>query len=289
MRKISLIIVLTIFALGLLSCSVETKPSSEKPTNDGLKIVTIGGSVTEIVYALGAENLLVGTDTSSVYPEAAAKLPQVGYQRTLSAEGVLSLKPNLLIVLPEAGPPTAIQQIENAGVMVIKVSNESTVEGTKAKIREVAQAINLKEKGEEIVKKLESDISEAEKLVSSETTKPKVIFIYSRGAGNVQVGGTGTPAEAMIKMAGGQNAITGFSEYKPLTSEAMVAAQPDVILLPTRGLETMGGIDEVLKLPGIAETPAGKNKKIVSVDDMLLLGFSPRIGLGVKELCEKIH
>ena len=93
----------------------------------------------------------------------------------------------------------------------------------------------------------------------------------------------------MIKMAGGINAVNEFSEYKPLTPEAMVAAAPDVILLPARGLQTIGGIDAVLALPGIAETPAGKNRKIVSIDDMLLLGFTPRLGLGIKELCEKIH
>ena len=156
------------------------------------------------------------------------------------------------------------------------------------KIKQVAEALNRK-KGDAVIKKLDDDISDAEKIVASKTNTPKVIFIYSRGGGNVQVGGTGTQAEAMIKMAGGQNAITDFAQYKPLTAEALVAAQPDVILLPTAGLETMGGMGEVLKLPGIAETPAGKNKKIVSVDDMLLLGFSPRLGLGIKELCEKIH
>jgi iron complex transport system substrate-binding protein len=254
-----------------------------------LTFVSIGGSVTETVYALGAEENLVGTDTSSIFPEAATKLPQVGYQRQLSAEGVISLKPSLVIALPEAGPPAAIQQIESAGIKVLRVNNESTVEGTKTKIRQIAEALNRKEKGEEMIKKLESDLAEAEKTVSSKSTKPKVIFIFSRGAGTMQVSGTNTPADAMIKMAGGVNAVTEFSEYKPLTSEAMVAAAPDVILLPTRGLQTVGGIDAILNLPGVAETPAGKNKKIVSVDDTLLLGFTPRLGQGIMELCEKIH
>jgi iron complex transport system substrate-binding protein len=281
-------------SLFLIVCGLillnSCQTANEKSNNsDAFKIVTVGGAVTETVYALGAEEILVGTDTSSIFPETATKLPQVGYQRTLSAEGVISLKPSLLIVLPEAGPPTAIQQIENAGIKVLKVNNDSTLEGTKTKIRQIAEALNKKEKGEEIIKKLETDLAEAEKLASAKTTKPKVVFIFSRGAGNTQVGGTNTPADAIIKMAGGTNAIKQFSEYKPLTSEALVAAQPDVILLPTRGLQTIGGIDTVLNLPGVAETPAGKNKKIVSVDDMLLLGFTPRLGLGVKELCEKIH
>jgi iron complex transport system substrate-binding protein len=272
--------------LILTGCNFETVTKTEEGAE---RIVSIGGAATEIVYALGAGNKLVGTDTSSVFPEEAAKLPQVGYQRTLSAEGVLSLKPTLLIILPEAGPPAAIQQLENVGVNILRVNNESTVNGTKTKIRQIAKALNREEKGEEIIKQLESEMAEAEKLVAAKQTKPKVAFIYSRGAGSAQVGGSGTPADAMIRMAGGTNAITEFSEYKPLTPEALVAAAPDAILLPTRGLASLGGIEAVLNLPGVKETPAGKNRRIVTIDDMLLLGFTPRLGRGVKELCEKIH
>lgn len=286
MHKFSQILIL-IIALSVFSCTKSTQPVA--PNGEKMRIVTVGGSITETVYALGAEDLLIGTDTSSIYPEAATKLPQVGYQRTLSAEGVLSLKPSIVIVLPEAGPPAAIQQLENAGVKVLRVSNESSAEGAKNKIRQIAEALNLKEKGDELIKKLEGELSEADKVVATKTTKPKVVFIYSRGAGAAQVGGTGTPADSMIKMAGGENAVTTFSEYKPLTPEALVAAQPDIILLPARGLTSMGGLDAVLNLPGVAETPAGKNKRIVTIDDMLLLGFSPRLGQGIKELCEKIH
>lgn len=290
-QKSSLIcsLFLTIAGFLILSgCAKQTNsnlPSTEKPAQ---KIVSVGGAATEIVYALGAGQNLVGTDTSSIYPEEATKLPQVGYQRQLSAEGVLSLTPSLVILLPEAGPPAAIQQIENAGVKVLRVTNESTLDGTKAKIRQIAEALDKKEKGEEVIKNFETEMSDAEKVVATKTTKPKVVFIYSRGGGSAQVGGANTPADAMIKMAGGTNAVD-FFEYKPLTPEALVAAQPDVILLPSRGLASIGGIEAVLNLPGVAETPAGKSRKIVGIDDMLLLGFTPRLGQGVKELCEKIH
>ncbi len=277
------------FSLGLsLAACATTKGEIVKPPTE-TRIVTVGGSATEIVYALGAGEKLVGVDTSSIFPETATKLPQIGYQRTLSAEGVLSLKPSLLIILPEAGPPPAIEQIENAGVKILRVGNESSIDGTKGKVRQIAEALNQKEKGEEVIKQLENDLSEAEKIVAAKTSKPKVVFVYSRGAGAAQVGGSGTPADAIIKMAGGENAITEFAEYKPLTPEALIAANPDVILLPTRALATLGGIEGVLNLPGVAETAAGKNRKIVTIEDMLLLGFSPRLGQGVKELCEKIH
>lgn len=280
-----LLIIAACFLL-LTNCN---QPKTVNPEKKSDRIISVGGSITETIYELGAEENLVGTDTSSIFPEAATKLPQVGYQRQLSAEGVLSLKPSLVMILPEAGPPTAIQQLESAGIKILRVNNDSTIEGTKTKIRQIAEALNRKEKGEEIIKKLETDLAEAEKFVAEKKSKPKVIFIFSRGAGATQVGGTETPADAMIKMAGGENAVTDFSQYKPLTPEALVKAQPDVILLPTRALATIGGIEAMLNLPGVAETPAGKNRKIVTIDDMLLLGFTPRLGQGVKELCEKIH
>lgn len=285
-KNLCIIVLVFTSLLFLTNCS---RQSTTKSENNALRIISVGGAITETIYALEAGENLVGTDTSSIFPEAATKLPQVGYQRQLSAEGVLSLKPSIVMVLPEAGPPPAIQQLESAGIKVLRINNESTVEGTKNKIRTIAEALNRKEKGEEIIKQLETDLADAEKIVAAKKTKPKVVFIYSRGAGSAQVGGTGTPAEAMIKMAGGINAITDFAEYKPLTPEALVAASPEVILLPARALAALGGMDAVLNLPGVAQTPAGKNKKIVTIDDMLLLGFTPRLGQGIKELCEKIQ
>ncbi len=266
----------------LIGCApkVETVSTSAR-------VVSVGGSTTETIYALGAQDQLVGTDTSSVYPAEAAKLPQVGYQRTLSAEGVLSLKPTLVIVSADAGPPAAIEQIENAGVKVVRVDGQNTEESTVNKIRRIAELMGKKEKGEDLIKQLESDIRAAKPLADA-AGSPKVAFIFSRGPGSVQVSGTNTPADAMIRLAGGRNAVTEFELYKPLTPEAMIAAQPDVILLPARGLESMGGVDAILKLPGVAETPAGKSKKVVAIDDVLLLGFTPRLGLAVKELAEKI-
>lgn len=286
MKKLYLKLVFLLALGALTACST---PTGEVSKTGAERVVVVGGSATEIVYALGAENKLVGVDTSSIYPEAAAKLPQVGYQRTLSAEGVLSLKPTLVIVLPEAGPPAALQQIEAAGIKVVKITGGNSIDGAKEKIRGIAKVLQVEARGEEVVKKLENDVAEAQKLVTAAKTKPKAVFIYARGTGAPNVSGQDTAADAMIKLAGGENAITGFSEYKPLTPEAMVAAQPDAILLPSRGLESMGGIDGVLKLPGVAETPAGKNKKIIAIDDMLLLGFSPRVGQGIRELCEKLH
>ncbi len=257
-------------------------------TDGSLKIISVGGAVTETIYALDAKNLLIGTDTSSIYPVEATKLPQVGYQRLLSAEGVLSLKPDLILAVPEAGPPAVLAQIESAGVQLVKVSGENTIDGAKTKIKEIAEALNFQEKGEDLIKKLEADLEKSKQCTQNLKAKPRVLFIYSRGSGAPQVGGMKNASDEMIKLAGGENAVKDFEGFKPLTPEALVAIQPDVILLPTRGLQSLGGIEAVLKLPGIADTPAGKNRRIIDIDDLLLLSFSPRVGEGILQLCEKL-
>lgn len=291
MRKVfNVVPVLIAFTAILLSIGCNKSASTPATAPAGKeRIVVIGGSATEIVYALGAGDLLVGVDTSSIYPEAATKLPQVGYQRTISAEGIIALKPTTMIILPDAGPPPAIQQIESAGIKIVRVPNDYSVDGAKVKIRTIAEALNRKEDGEKLVTKLDAEIAEAKNMVAGKQDKPKVLFLYSRGAGTTSVGGTGTPAAEMISLAGAVNAFPDFEGYKPLNSEALVAAQPDVILLPARALEPLGGIDGILALPGIASTPAGKNKKIITLDDMQLLGFTPRLAESIKELCTKLH
>lgn len=279
---------LTAICVISVGCAT-TASNTTAPNAENLRVVTVGSSVTEIAYALGAENKIVGVDTSSLYPEAATRLPQVGYQRQLSAEGVLSLKPSMVITVAEAGTPAALQQIEAAGTRVVKISGENSVEGAKEKIREVAKVLQLERRGETVIQKIDADLAQANDCAAKIANKPKLLFIYARGAGAAQVGGRNTAAAEMIRLAGGANAITEFENYKPLTPESLVAAAPDFILLPTRGLESLGGAEGLLKLPGVAETPAGKNKRIVTVDDLLLLGFSPRVGEGVLELCEKLR
>ncbi|OYT70493.1 MAG: hemin ABC transporter substrate-binding protein [Chloracidobacterium sp. CP2_5A] len=255
---------------------------------DVSRVVAAGGSVTEIVYALGAEAALVGCDASSLYPEAAAKLPQVGYVRALSAEGVLSLRPSLVLTLPEAGPPDALAQLRASGTPVLIVPSETSLEGVKRKIRAIAQALDRQAQGEELVRRLDVDLAAARNYLDGCPEKPKVMFIYARGQGVAQVAGRDTAAAEMIRLAGGVSAFD-FEGYKPLTAEAAVAAAPDVILLSSRGLESSGGVAGVLAMPGVKQTPAGRNQRIVAMDDLLLLGFGPRAGQGVLELARLLH
>ncbi|MCO6509624.1 MAG: hemin ABC transporter substrate-binding protein [Aridibacter famidurans] len=278
-----IVALLAVLLAGCSSSAVET--GSESPA----RIVTVGGSVTETAFALGAGDLVVATDTSSIFPEQATKLPQIGYQRSISAEGVISQNPTLLLVSSEAGPPPALRQIESSGIKVVNVENENTIDGARAQIRTIAEALGRKPKGEELIRELDNRLKDAQKCVESIEEPPKVLFIYARGAGAVNVSGSGTAADSMIALSGGENAIDGFEGFKPLTPESLVAAAPDVILIPERAMGSIGGLEGVKRLPGISDTPAFRNGRFVVVDDLLLLVFSPRLGDAVLELCTKLR
>ncbi len=254
-----------------------------------LRVLPLGGPVTETVYALGAGGLVVGTDTSSVYPEAATKLPQVGYQRTLAAEGILSLQPDLVLATDEAGPANVLEQLRTAGVRVVLVPGGYSVAGAQAKVRAIAAALGREAAGNDLAATIATQAKEAQAILASFPARPKVLFLYARGTSTLNVSGRGTAADAMIALAGGQNAVTGYEGYKPLTAEAAVAAAPDYLLMMDRGLSSVGGKDGVFTQPGLALTPAGQNKRVVALDDLLLLGFGPRTGRAVTELARALH
>lgn len=275
-----------LLALALLAAPARAQQPSP---DDRARIVSLGGAVTEIVYALGAGDQLVGRDASSIYPEAAQELPSVGYYRRVPAEGVLSLRPTLVLAAADTGPPAVLDQIRSAGVTVRQMPGEASVEGAKAKIRAVAEALERSARGEQLIQNLEEDMAGARQLRSAVEETPRVLFIYARGAGTMNVAGSGTEAEAMIELAGAENAITGFSGYKPMNAEAVTAAAPDVVLMLERGLKSIGGASGLMKQPGIKLTPAGKNGRIVAMDDLLLLGFGPRLGEATRTLTRKLH
>ena len=274
------------------------RPSAEGPTSrdagvglsshvSAARIVSVGSAVTEAVYALGAGDLVAGVDTSSAFPEAASKLPQVGYQRALAAEGILALGPTIVLASAEAGPPAVLDQLRGAGVRLEIVPNDPSVSGARARILRVAELLGRDPS--KVIMQLDRDLERAGALTARIKSRPKVLVLYARGAKTLHVFGRDTAAELMVRLAGGENAVTAFEGTKPLTGEALLQAAPEWIVLPTRGLESIGGLNALLEVPGIAATPAGKAKRIVAIDDLLLLGFGPRTGQGVIELCRKIH
>jgi iron complex transport system substrate-binding protein len=251
------------------------------------RIVTSGSAITEIVFALGCGDRIVGVDTSSVFPEATASLPKIGYSRQLSAEGLLSLNPSLVIASEDAGPQSVIDQVAAAGIRVERVVAGHTIESAEARILAIASILEVPEKGQALVATMRQQIADAGH--SKANPKPKVLFIYARAGGTLNASGQNTGAAAMIALAGAENAVHGYEGYKPLTAESALNASPDIILMTSRGLADMGGVDGLLTHPGLLHTPAGRDRRIIAMDDILLLGFGPRLGEAIRELRRSIH
>lgn len=287
--KVASLLTLVLLSLNTFGFGQTLRDDTGEPVavGDTSSVITLGGDITEIVYALGQQEKLVAVDTSSVYPaEQVEALPKVGYVRALTAEGVLSLNPSLIIATGDAGPPEVLTQLQQAGVPLFIVSSEDSIEGAKAKISTVAEIFGVPNRAADLNRQIDLDISEAKLYTDAAKAdaKPRVMFVYARGAGTLNVSGTGTSADAMIKLAGADNAITEYEDYKPLTAEAAVSAAPDVLLFLSRGLESVGGDTGLADLPGLALTPAFENGRVVALDDLYLLGFGPRVGQAVKDL-----
>lgn len=251
------------------------------------RIVSVGGAVTETVFALGAQGQLVGVDTTSLFPVDATKLPQVGYARTLSAEGVLALTPQVLLASGEAGPPQVLAQLKSAGVRVEVLDEQHRFDGVLARTQRVGALCGREREAARLTAKLQQDW--AARPRSPAGPVPRVLFVLAHAGGQLRVAGEGTSADAMITLAGARNAFAGVQGYKPLTAEAALQAAPDIVLCTDQGLEAQGGANGLLKAPGLALTPAGRARRVASMEALLLLGFGPRLPQAVAELTTKLH
>ena len=250
------------------------------------RIVSVGGALTEIVFALEAQAELVGVDTTSLYPANAQKFPSVGYARTLSAEGVLALAPTHVIATEDAGPPAVLRQLSAAGVPVAVLAANHQFEGLMERVKRVGELTGRVAQATALQQALQKDWGQSRAAVSQRgAAKPvRVLFVLAHAPNQTLVSGVGTGAHAMLEYVGATNAVSGFSGYKPLTPEAVIAAQPDVVLLTDQGLLAAGGVDGVLKLPGLAQSPAGRNRRVIALEAMFLLGFGPRLPAAVSVL-----
>jgi len=253
------------------------------------RIISVGGAVTEMVYALGQQDRLIAVDSTSLYPPEAQNLPGVGYLRQLSAEPLLALDPDLVLADADAGPPETIRQIKEAGLPFIRFRNEDSPAGVIARLRAIAETLGVSAAGEDLVARLERDFAAAREYVAEQSSTPPVLFLLSVGNGAPMAGGRGTAAHAMIELAGGRNAADGFQGYKPLTPEAAASLAPDVLLLDSRSLQALGGRDAVLSRPEVAVTPAAQAGRLIDMDGLLMLGFGPRTPQAIRQVAKAIH
>ncbi|WP_425667258.1 heme/hemin ABC transporter substrate-binding protein [Vibrio tubiashii] len=246
------------------------------------RIVSAGSAVTELLIALNQQEKLVAVDVTSELP-GSLQLPKIGYHRRLSAEGLLALGPNRLIGSDEMGPETALSQLRSSGVEVDIVNTKPTPEGLLERIDEIAALTQAEKQASELKKQVTKQIASLEKNKSQQKSAKKVLFLLIHEGRPANVAGRDTTPNAIIELAGGVNpAASQLSSYKPLSTEAMVEMQPDIILVSGRSYNKLGGADEILKkMPMIAATPAGQNKQFIKIDGHALVG-----GLGLKSLSE---
>jgi iron complex transport system substrate-binding protein len=253
------------------------------------RLLSLGGAVTETVFALERGPDLVGTDLTSGFPSAASGLPKVGYLRALGAEGVLSLRPELILASADAGPPAVIRQIEAAGVRVLSLPEAHGPATALERVRLVGEALGREADAQVMIAALRADLAQIAADVDRLPEKRRVLFLLSAGRGAPMAAGTGTAADAMIRMAGGVNVITAFRGYRPLSSEAAMLAEPEAIVTTSETLVGVGGVDALLAASALAETPAGRSRTIIAFDGLYLLGFGPRVAHAQRDLALALH
>lgn len=270
------------FAAAIMLFSYDTQGQPKR-------IVSLNGSITGTLAALDLSRNIVAVDVTSVWPEQIKSLPRVSRNRAVSAEGISFFRPDLVIAPAGDLSREVIVQLKSVGIQVVAIRQAYNQAGAPAFIREVANAVDLKQRGEILAKKTSADLTTVlNKVRSSAIKHPKVLFIYARGTGTMSVAGKGSSLDAIIQLAGGKNAIQEFNDFKPYTTEALVKANPDVILLFDSGLSSLGGKEALLRMPGVSFTTAGRNKHIVEMDGSLLTNFSTRLPEAIKELHSKL-
>lgn len=279
------ILAISSFILVLVSVLTPGYILKKETLNAEEKIVSVSGTTTEILCALGLEKNIIGTDVTSTYPASITKLPKVGHNRNLNSEGIISLGPTLVVGIEKDFKPELKQQLEKAGVKVKLFKLDYNIQGSKTLITDMGAYFGKISQAQAVVKTIDTDLAKKPKLKASK----KVLFIYARGTGTMMVAGNKTSLESIIEIAGAKNAVNGFEDFKPLNSEALVASNPDVILMFDSGLESLGGMDGLLKVQGVAQTNAGRNKKVIEMDGQYLAGFGPRVGKAAAELAEKLN
>lgn len=250
------------------------------------RIVTVGAMASELVCALGHCGEIVAVDVTSVYPPELTQKPRVGYVSKLSAEGILAMRPDALIYIDGAGPAQVLQQLEQSGVKLVKLNKELGTKAAQDRILELGKALKEEARARALAGKLGIAL---EKLAATQSgaKRPKVLFLYARGAQTLLAMGRNTTADEFIAFAGGVNAFSAEG-YKPVNAEAIAASQADIILIPEGSLQGLGGKNGLKSIPGLGQTPAGKRYAVVTIDDSLLAGLGPRTADAVKKIRKKI-
>lgn len=267
----------------VFSCASKQESLNETEV-EKRKIVSLNGTLTEMIFALGSGDEIVAVDVTSTFPAETSQLTNLGHMSSISAESILGSSPTHVVGFKDEVKTDLVKQLQQAGVNVQLYDREFSVNGTQKVIRQVSSWLGKDEIGQQLIETIDTDVKSLKKLKS----KPSVLFVYARGAGMMMVAGEGTQMEKMIEMAGGKNAVNGFNEFKPLTPEAVIAANPSLVLMFESGAKSISKDGGFEGIPGIKLTEAGKNKQFMEMDGQYLSGFGPRMGKALLELNQKL-
>jgi iron complex transport system substrate-binding protein len=283
MKKIILFIIVafTFFGCGRFA--------NKKKSGGKDRIVCVSKQLTELLFALHQGDKIVAVDLSSTYPPEATKLTTIGYHRMLSAEGIISLDPSVVVHQGDVAPPNVMQQVGSVGIPIKVYPAAPSIDSTKILLTLLGKEFGQDTAAKRLIANLETDLATADSMVKNYSAKPKVMIIHFGRAGNQYfVMGTRGTANEMIKLAGGINAAD-TSSFRNLSPEAIMRAQPDVILATDFGFDRVGGMEKFIDLPGIGLTPAAKNKKIYRIEEHDLVYFGPRSGENILMMARLIH
>lgn len=255
------------------------------------RILPVDGDLAEIVFALGLGEQVVATDISATYPPAADALPEIGYQRALAPEPIAEFEPTIVLATDLAGPPETLEALERLGIDVEIMPSESSPTGPGDKIRAVAAAIDVPDDGDELAALVDGEIRDAMDRAAASTAAPRVGVLYLRGENVQLLLGEGSGVDWLLEAAGAVNVADelGVVDHAAIDPETLVAAAPDVLIVPEAGLASVGGWDGLLAMPAVSGTPAGQQRRILVYDDQYLLGNGPRTGQLLDRLVTDLH
>ena len=275
--------------LSLLACQGQQQVSKPETDKKYERIVSLSGAITELLFAMGQGGNIVGIDVTSTYPaDHLQAIPRLGHVRQLNTEAVLGLQPDLIIAEKGTEENDQLTTLSGSGIEILFLEKENSLENPVKMAQQLADQLATQDDVADLASAIVSDQVALENRISNFSGKPRVLFIYARGTGNMMVAGTATPAAAMIELAGGENAITSFEGFKALSTEGLLQANPDVLLLFESGLQSIGGLAGLQKIPGVSEVTAGKKQQIIAMDGLYLLGFTPRVGQAALDLSQQL-
>jgi iron complex transport system substrate-binding protein len=275
MMMVQWFVALCLFASGIVHAGV---PATAAPQ----RVVSLGGSVTEIIFSLGQGRLLVADDASSLYPEAARQLPRVGYYRTVPLEGVVAQRPDLVLASENAGPPKTLARLGSLGVAVERVSDRPTIDSLYKRIEQIAHVLQVPNAGKDLADQVRQEVAQAQAIASP---RRRALVLINR-TGPLMGAGKGTAAAEVLHLAGLENSLDMQNGYKPISAEGLLVLKPDMIIITDASAQAGGGLEKFKDSAGVGSTPAAKQGRVVAMDDLLILGLGPRVGQAIRQLKE---